>query len=130
MDGPFVRFSGGPFRFGDRVRKKKGSEWQGRVCGGYSTALTPIGYNVESENHAGSVQIYPASALERVAELDAVDRWIAEFATISPVDITGMDFLKAARVAVDFGFSPRQVLGIIEKMDRDQIADLAGRNPE
>ena len=27
------------------------------------TALTPEGYAVESESHAGSVQIYPASAL-------------------------------------------------------------------
>lgn len=126
MDGPFV--------LGERVKKKSGSAWQGKVVGWYSTQLTPQGYAVESEFHPGSVQIYPASALERVAELEGdemtVDRWIAEFATISPVDITGMDFVKAARVAVDFGFSPRQILGIIEKMDRDQIADLAGRNPE
>ncbi|MPS58828.1 MAG: hypothetical protein E2594_16915 [Pseudomonas sp.] len=49
-----------------RVRKTSGSEWQGRICGTYSTALTPEGYAVESEAHAGSVQIYPAKALEAV----------------------------------------------------------------
>lgn len=55
------------FQIGDRVRKTKGSEWQGIVVGHYSTRLTPEGYAVESEQHAGSVQIYPASALERIA---------------------------------------------------------------
>lgn len=54
------------FQMGDRVRKKSGSEWQGRIVGRYSTALTPEGYAVESESHAGSVQIYPAKALEKV----------------------------------------------------------------
>jgi len=56
----------GKFRMGDRVRKTSGSEWQGHVCGTYSTPLTPEGYAVESEAHAGSVQIYPAKALELV----------------------------------------------------------------
>ncbi|GEM_PF-5102696 len=56
----------GKFRMGDRVRKTSGSEWQGRICGTYSTPLTPEGYAVESEAHAGSVQIYPAKALEAV----------------------------------------------------------------
>ena len=54
------------FQRGDRVRKIKGSSWQGLVCGEYSTALTPEGYAVESEREPGSVQIYPASALEKV----------------------------------------------------------------
>lgn len=54
------------FAYGDRVRKIKGSEWQGRIVGVYSTTLTPEGYAVESEAHPGSVQIYPASALELV----------------------------------------------------------------
>lgn len=49
-----------------RVRKTSGSEWQGRICGTYSTEQTPEGYAVESEAHAGSVQIYPAKALEAV----------------------------------------------------------------
>jgi hypothetical protein len=51
------------FKRGDRVRKVSGSKWEGVVCGEYSTKLTPEGYAVESEYHAGSVQIYPASAL-------------------------------------------------------------------
>jgi Lar family restriction alleviation protein len=51
------------FKLGDRVTKIKGSSWTGHVVGFYSTALTPIGYAVESENEPGSVQIYPESAL-------------------------------------------------------------------
>lgn len=56
----------GKFAMHQRVRKTSGSEWQGRICGTYSTPLTPEGYAVESEAHAGSVQIYPAKALEAV----------------------------------------------------------------
>ena len=56
----------GKFRMGDLVKKTSGSEWVGHVCGTYSTPLTPEGYAVESEAHAGSVQIYPAKALEAV----------------------------------------------------------------
>jgi hypothetical protein len=56
------------FQIGDHVRKTKGSEWQGKIVGSYSTDLTPEGYCVESEMHKGSVQIYPASALELVAK--------------------------------------------------------------
>ncbi len=56
----------GKFAMHQRVRKTSGSEWQGRICGTYSTELTPEGYAVESEAHAGSVQIYPAKALEAV----------------------------------------------------------------
>ena len=55
------------FGLGDRVRKKSGAAWQGRVVGWYSTELTPEGYAVESEAHPGSVQIYPVGALEPVA---------------------------------------------------------------
>lgn len=54
------------FRLGQRVRKTKGSRWQGRVVGWYSTALTPEGYAVESDTELGSVQIYPATALEAI----------------------------------------------------------------
>lgn len=54
------------FRIGDRVHKTKGSRWQGLVVGSYSTAMTPEGYAVESETEVGSVQIYPAAALELV----------------------------------------------------------------
>ena len=52
------------FRRGDTVRKIKGSQWHGTVVGEYSTALTPEGYAVESATEKGSVQIYPAAALE------------------------------------------------------------------
>ena len=55
---------------GTRVRKKSGSEWQGYVVGFYATNLTPQGYAVESEAHPGSVQIYPAKALELVPETE------------------------------------------------------------
>lgn len=51
------------YGIGDRVTKKAGSSWTGHVVGFYSTALTPIGYAVESENEPGSVQIYPEAAL-------------------------------------------------------------------
>lgn len=56
----------GWWKIGTRLRKKTGSSWQGRVVGYYSTAFTPVGYAVESERETGSVQIYPASALEPV----------------------------------------------------------------
>ena len=58
------------FKQGDRVKKKSGSEWQGYIVGWYSTELTPEGWAVESETHKGSVQIYPANALERVVDDD------------------------------------------------------------
>lgn len=56
------------FHKGDRVRKRKGASWQGKVCGYYVTTLTPKGYCVESEREPGSVQIYPEAALERVPD--------------------------------------------------------------
>ncbi len=56
----------GKFRMGDLVKKSTGSEWVGHVCGWYSTNQTPEGYAVESAAHKGSVQIYPAKALEAV----------------------------------------------------------------
>lgn len=52
------------FTLGDHVKKKSGSEWEGVIVGTYSTKLTPEGYAVESSAHKGSVQIYPAGALE------------------------------------------------------------------
>jgi len=52
------------FKLGDYVRKIKGSQWHGRVVGTYSTDMTPEGYAVESIFEKGSVQIYPAAALE------------------------------------------------------------------
>lgn len=53
------------FKLGDFVWKHSGSEWSGLVVGTYSTQLTPEGYCVESEEHKGSVQIYPATALTK-----------------------------------------------------------------
>ena len=53
------------FKIGDAVRKKSGSQWRGYVVGWYSTDLTPEGYAVESATERGSVQIYPAAALEK-----------------------------------------------------------------
>lgn len=54
------------FKVGDRVRKIKGSQWQGVIVGTYATELTPDGFCVESEREKGSVQLYPAYALESV----------------------------------------------------------------
>lgn len=53
------------FKRGDLVRKKgdKG-QWHGVICGEYSASCTPEGYAVESLLETGSVQIYPAGALE------------------------------------------------------------------
>jgi len=59
------------FKLGDTVRKVSGSQWKGKVVGTYSTELTPEGYAVESSTEKGSVQIYPAKALELVTS--AVD---------------------------------------------------------
>lgn len=58
------------FELGERVRKKKGSSWVGKIVGWYSTSLNPEGYCVESEREPGSVQIYPAAALEKVNHAD------------------------------------------------------------
>ena len=55
------------FLYGDRVVKISGSMWSGRIVGWYATELTPEGYAVESAWHSGSVQIYPAAALRKIA---------------------------------------------------------------
>lgn len=60
---PPAGFLWGP---GQRVRKRKGSSWQGRVVGYYISSITREGYCVESENEPGSVQIYPVEALEEI----------------------------------------------------------------
>lgn len=61
-----ANFKNPKFKPGDRVRKIKGSSWQGLVVGAYSASLTPEGYAVESEREPGNVQVYPAAALEFV----------------------------------------------------------------
>jgi dihydrofolate reductase (trimethoprim resistance protein) len=58
----------GCWRMGTRLRKKSGASWQGKVVGYYTTDLTDVGYAIESEREPGSVQIYPAKALEPVPE--------------------------------------------------------------
>ena len=66
VKNPASNFFNNPtFPLGTYVEKIKGSEWEGKVVGFYSTSLTPRGYAVESSTHAGSVQIYPESALRR-----------------------------------------------------------------
>jgi len=52
--------------YGTELKKIRGSQWQGKVVGFYSTTLTPEGYAIESNTEKGSVQIYPAQALEEV----------------------------------------------------------------
>tara|TARA_R110000822_G_scaffold73572_5_gene176776 strand:+ start:2629 stop:3042 length:414 start_codon:yes stop_codon:yes gene_type:complete len=64
----FDNFENPKFKPGERVRKTRGSSWQGFVVGAYSTSLTREGYAVESEREPGSVQIYPAAALELVPD--------------------------------------------------------------
>jgi hypothetical protein len=54
------------FKLGDTVKKVKGSQWHGKVVGFYSTELTTEGYAIESSTETGSVQIYPAAALELI----------------------------------------------------------------
>ena len=69
---PFPMWPGGAkFKRGDRVTKTKGSSWTGRIVGFYCTALTPIGYDVESENEPGSVQLYPEAALAAAPKREA-----------------------------------------------------------
>ena len=63
-----VRAAKLPFPRGDRVRKKSGSQWQGRVVGYYSASRTQSGIAVESEREIGNVQVYPAEAFELVPE--------------------------------------------------------------
>jgi hypothetical protein len=56
--------SGGTFRWGDHVRRKNATSWQGRVVGFYRTSLASEGYVVESEREPGSVQMCPVTALD------------------------------------------------------------------
>lgn len=56
---------GWKYQLGDKVKKKKGSNWHGVVCGFYvNPPFTERGYNVRSAFEEGSVQIYPEDALE------------------------------------------------------------------
>jgi hypothetical protein len=66
------------FKLGDLVKKVSGSEWHGTVVGTYSTELTPEGYAVESSTEKGSVQIYPAKALESWSDVGLRNERIRE----------------------------------------------------
>lgn len=59
---------GWAYQLGDKVYKKSGSEWQGKIVGFYSSSVTPRGYVVESQYHVGSTQIYPESALKTLTQ--------------------------------------------------------------
>ena len=52
------------YPYGTYMQKKHGSLWRGKIVGYYSTVNTPLGYAIESFFEPGSVQIYPAQALE------------------------------------------------------------------
>jgi hypothetical protein len=66
------------FKLGDLVKKVSGSGWHGTVVGTYSTELTPEGYAVESSTEKGSVQIYPAKALESWSDVGQMNERIKE----------------------------------------------------
>jgi hypothetical protein len=68
LDRLRANFENAKFKPGERVRKVRGSSWQGFIVGAYSASLTPEGYAVESEREPGNVQVYPAAALERVPD--------------------------------------------------------------
>jgi hypothetical protein len=55
---------GWKYKYGDLVYKISGSEWEGRICGFYTTKLNEHGYNIESWCHKNSVQNYPEKALD------------------------------------------------------------------
>lgn len=60
-----LRRADAPFVLGDSVRKRPGGgEWRGVVVGLYLASKTPLGFAVESVREEGSVQIYPARALQ------------------------------------------------------------------
>ncbi|WP_423777508.1 hypothetical protein [Deinococcus wulumuqiensis] len=60
-----LRRAGAPFVLGDSVRKRPGGgAWHGAAVGVYLASKTPLGFAIESVSEPGSVQIYPAKALE------------------------------------------------------------------
>ncbi|MBA4784118.1 MAG: DfrB family trimethoprim-resistant dihydrofolate reductase [Rhizobiales bacterium] len=52
------------FQMGDYAAKKGRASWRGKIVGWYRTDLTALGYAIESHYEPGSVQIYPATAIE------------------------------------------------------------------
>lgn len=59
---------GSKFQWGQLVRKKSGSWWEGRVRGFYVTDDNPLGICVQLDRPHGPVQIYPESALEAISD--------------------------------------------------------------
>jgi len=53
-----------PYRMGTWVETREGARWRGKIVGQYRTSMNRQGYVVESAYEPGSVQVYPASALE------------------------------------------------------------------
>ena len=51
------------FKYGDKVKRKKGS-WHGIIVGWYSTEHTPEGYNVMSVLEKSAVHVEPVTTLE------------------------------------------------------------------
>ena len=58
------------YGLGDRLRKKSGTWWEGKVVGFYSTKKTPVGYAIQLEmpyqDQDVPVQIYPETAVELI----------------------------------------------------------------
>lgn len=54
------------FQLGDPVKKISGSDWEGKVCGFYTTEQTEHGYCIESKYHKNTWQGYPEKALELI----------------------------------------------------------------
>ena len=89
------------FNQGDRVRKKSGSEWQGRIVGWYSTELTPEGYAVTQDGFK------PQGAMMQIEEPEAKPSLQALNALILDGDL-----IKAVRLLCDlYGFKLDQFFG-------------------
>jgi hypothetical protein len=130
------------FALGDYVTKLKGSSWTGHVVGFYSTALTPVGYAVESENEPGSVQIYPEAALrgvgEPVAPLDALAapasagdlvETVARAIYDSDMHDEGREAATAALTAIHAAGREIVDAGTVERLTRERD-DLAKANAD
>ena len=109
------------FRIGDRVRKIKGSEWQGPVVDFYQTKLTLYGYAVESEREKGSVQVWPQAALELIE--DPLQEMAS--ADLSPAPAEGWRLGSVNPAAVDAlaNYQQADMDGIIVKVSRQAIEE-------
>ena len=93
------------FKVGDLVTKTKGSQWTGRVVGTYSATLTPEGYAVESSTERGSVQIYPAAALELVQEAQAEQSAVTSESGTPPAEQQAAPKAAPTRTALPEGWT-------------------------